>query len=252
MIDTQFAKHYPTPGRAAAAVRNYRWIAQYAPPLRQPELRRTGPLSLTFEQVEGRPAGPHDLTRLAELLGNAHGTAWTKDLAFATLRIPHRFRDGAVFEDYLRPRQVTLRRRLEQGYLTSTEALHTTLTLLDKTAEGPCAFYKDSNLRNFIITAADELVTVDTDDLTLAPMGYDLAKLVATLLLTHGALSRDAIDEALAAYNGAARRHDAQLGTTDRERLDAFLALHATFTAPYIGRNGYRHSWPDVCPQETS
>ncbi|MCX5317805.1 hypothetical protein [Streptomyces sp. NBC_00154] len=118
------------------------------------------------------------------------------------------------------------------------------LTLLEKTAEGPTAFYKDSNPRNFIITEAGDVYTVDTDDLTLAPMGYDPAKLIATLVLTYGPLPAPAIDSALRAYNEAAERHDPQLGTTDRERLDDFLALHAVLTAPYAGRNGYRHSWP--------
>lgn len=244
MTRLPFTKHYETPERTAAAVRHYRWIARHAKPLRQPGLSVIGPLSLTFERVEGRPAGPEDLPRLAALLGDAHGAAWTSDLALAALHTPHRFQDGTVFEDYLRPRQVALRRRLEQGHLPDKAGLQAMLELLEKSAEGPSSFYKDSNPRNFIVTEADDIVTVDTDDLTLAPMGYDLAKLIAALLLTHGALPRDAIDTALTAYNEAAQSHDARLGTTDRERLDDFLTLHAVLTAPYIGRNGYRYSWP--------
>ena len=44
-------------------------------------------------------------------------------------------------------------------------------------ADGPAAFYKDANPRNFLITPAGHPVTIDFDDLTLAPFGYDLAKL---------------------------------------------------------------------------
>ncbi|MFC8291129.1 hypothetical protein ACFUJ0_00785 [Streptomyces sp. NPDC057242] len=136
-----------------------------------------------------------------------------------------------------------MRRRLEQGYLPDRVALHAMLTLLEKTAEGPTAFYKDSNPRNFIITEAGDVYTVDTDDLTLAPMAYDLAKLIATMVLTYGPLPTPTIDSALHAYNEAAERHDPRLGTTERERLDDFLALHAVLTAPYAGLNGYRYSW---------
>lgn len=243
-MSDQFTKHYAKPERTAAAVRHYRWLARHAEPLRQPALNVIGPLSLTFEHIDGRPVRPDDLPRVAAMMGDAHGTAWTTDLATATLHTPHRFQDGTVFADYLTPRQTALQRRLDQGYLPNRTALRAMLDLLEKTASGPCAFYKDSNPRNFIITAAGDIFTVDTDDLSLAPMGYDLAKLIATLLLTYGPLTSNAIDAGCDAYNQALRQHDPRLDTTDRERLDDFLALHAALTAPYRGRNGYRHSWP--------
>ncbi len=75
-------------------------------------------------------------------------------------------------------------------------------------------------------------------------MGYDLAKLIVTLHLTYGPLPDQAVTDALLAYNAAALRHDARLGTTDRNQLDSSLALHAVLTAPYIGRNGYHYSLP--------
>ncbi|MGX1134968.1 hypothetical protein RKD49_007158 [Streptomyces glaucescens] len=246
----QFTKHYETPGRVASAARHHAWLAEHARPLRLPALTVVGPTSLTYEWIDGRPARTEDLSALAGLLGDAHGAAWTTDLRPAALNRPHRFRDGIAFGDYIGPRQAALRRRLEQGYLPDRAALHALLTLLEKTAEGPTAFYKDSNPRNFIITEADEIYTVDTDDLTLAPMGYDLAKLIASLVLTYGPLPAPAIDSALRAYNEAAVRHDPRLGITDRERLDDFFALHAVLTAPYAGRNGYRYSWsPRPCTQ---
>ncbi|MEU7033675.1 phosphotransferase [Streptomyces sp. NPDC046237] len=242
MTIRRFTKRYETPGKVASAARHHAWLAEHARPLRLPVLTVIGPTSLTYEWIDGRPAQPEDLLTLAGLLGDAHGAAWTSDLRPAALNTPHRFQDATVFGDYIGPRQAALRRRLQQGYLPDRVALHAMLTLLEKTAEGPTAFYKDSNPRNFIITEAGDIYTVDTDDLTLAPMGYDLAKLIATLILTYGPLPTDSVDASLHAYNEAAARHDTRLGATDRERLDDSLALHAVLTAPYAGRNGYRHS----------
>ncbi|MFF0559859.1 phosphotransferase [Streptomyces sp. NPDC004266] len=245
-----FTKRYEAPERVASAARHHAWLAEHARPLRLPALTVVGPTSLTYEWVDGRPARPEDLLALAALLGDAHGAAWTTDLRPASLNTPHRFRDGIAFGDYIGPRQTALRRRLEQGYLPDRGALHKMLTLLEKTAEGPTAFYKDSNPRNFLITEAGDIYTVDTDDLTLAPMAYDLAKLIATLVLTYGPLSAATIDSALRAYNEAAERHDPRLGTADRERLDDCLALHAVLTAPYAGRHGYRDTWTArPCPR---
>ncbi|MGW0332230.1 phosphotransferase [Streptomyces sp. NPDC003011] len=246
----QFTKHYETSRHVASAARHHAWLAEHARALRLPALTAVGPTSLTYEWIDGRPAGTEDLLTLAGLLGDAHGAAWATDLRPASLNTAHHFRDGIAFGDYVGPRQTALRRRLEQGYLPGRVALHAMLTLLEKTAVGPTAFYKDSNPRNFIITEAGDIHTVDTDDLTLAPMAYDLAKLIATLCLTYGPLPTPAVDSALRAYNEAVERHDPWLGTTDRERLDDFLALHAVLTAPYAGRNGYRCSWaPRPCPR---
>ncbi|WP_330457444.1 phosphotransferase [Streptomyces sp. NBC_00820] len=241
---TPFTKHYATWERATRAVRHYRWINEHAKPLRQPALHAVGSDSLTFERIEGRSVRPEDLPRMAELLGHAHGAAWASDLQSASLGTPHRFQDGTTFDDYLSPREIALRRRHEQGYLPNKAALYAMLSLLKATAQGPCAFYKDSNPRNFIVTSTQDIVAVDTDDLSLAPMGYDLAKLIAALHLTYGPLTDQAVNAALHAYNAAARSHGARLGTTDRGQLDSFLGLHAVLTAPYVGRNGYHYSLP--------
>lgn len=249
MTVIHFTKHYESPDQVAAAARHYTWIAAHAQPLRQPALTVVGPTSLTFDRIEGRPAQQGDLPRLARLLGDAHGTAWASDLRPAALNMPHPFRDGMLFGDYVSPREVALRKRLEQGYLPDKIALHAMLALLEKTAEGPTAFYKDSNPRNYVITEDGTVFVVDTDDLTLAPFAYDLAKLIATLIMTYGPLPAHATADALDSYNEAASRHDAGLGTTDRERLNDFLALHSVLTAPYAGRNGYRYGWPFQRPR---
>ncbi|MGW1194404.1 phosphotransferase [Streptomyces sp. NPDC002536] len=244
MIPTCFIKSYRGTRQAAEAARHYHWLATHARPLLQPTLTATAPASLTFAWIEGRHAAPHDLPRLAGMLGDAHGAAWTSDLHHASLAMPHAFRDGALFPDYVACREVALRKRLEQGYLPDASVLAMLVTLLEETAEGPVAFYKDSNPRNFLITADGTIFTVDTDDLTLAPFGYDLAKLITALIMTHGPIKPPDIGRALDLYNEAASRHDARLGTTDLQRLHAFLTLHVHLTAPYVGRNGYRFSVP--------
>lgn len=249
MTKEQFTKFYATPAQIDSAVRHHWWLTEHAHPMQLPAFVVIGPGSLTYRRIEGRPVQPDDLPALATLLGHAHGSAWESDLHTADLAVPHRFQDGTAFADYLTPRRTALQHRLEQGHLPNKAALHAALALLEKTAEGPTAFYKDSNPRNFLITPAGTVVTVDTDDLTLAPMAYDLAKLIATLLLTYGPLPELAIGTALDAYNEAAGHHDTRLGVTDRHRLDDFLALHAVLTAPYIGRHGYSYGWPPTYPR---
>ncbi|MFE0187612.1 phosphotransferase [Streptomyces sp. NPDC059008] len=239
----QFTKDYETPAQAAAAARHYGWLASHAKPLQQPALTAVGSTSLTFEFIDGRHARREDLLRLAELLGDAHGAAWASDLHRSQLDRPYAFRDVTLFKDFRSCREAALRKRLKQGFLPNTSALHAMLTLLERSAEGPAAFYKDCNPRNFLITKGGRVFSIDTDDLTLAPFGYDLAKLIATLIMTHGPITPPDIAAALDGYNRAAARHDARLGTTSRERLGSFLALHAVLTAPYVGRHGYHYRW---------
>ncbi|MFM9442615.1 phosphotransferase [Streptomyces acidiscabies] len=236
-----FTKHYPTTAQAAAAVRHHQWLATHAGPLRQPELTAIAPQSLTFARIEGRHATPDDLPVLAGLLGDAHGAAWSDRLYQTSMITPdHHFADGTPFGAYLAPRQAALRERRRCGFLPSDTALTSMLTILEESAEGRAAFYKDSNLRNFLITDDGAVFAVDPDQLTLAPFGYDLAKLVLSMILTYGPQPAHITDEALAAYNAAAHRHHLALGTTSRARFDDFMALHAVLTAPYLGRNGYR------------
>ncbi|WP_435244388.1 phosphotransferase [Streptomyces sioyaensis] len=243
MMPFQFTKHYESPAKATTAARHYAWLASHAKPLRQPALTVVGPTSLTFEYIDGRHARTQDLPRLAELLGDVHGAAWASDLHRARLDKLYEFRDLTLFKDFRSCREVALHNRLEQGFLPDTSALNAMLTLLERSTEGPAAFYKDCNLRNFLITEDGTIFSVDTDDLTLAPFGYDLAKLITTLIMTHGPIHPPDIEAALNSYNHAAARHDAQLGATSRERLGDFLSLHAVLTAPYAGRHGYRYGW---------
>jgi hypothetical protein len=240
MKPSRFTKQYGSPERCQTAVRHYAWLAQHATPVRLPALRAIGPTSLVFDFIDGRHAQPADLPLLAAHLGDVHGSAWANDLHRARLSVPHVPGEGLVLADYPASRLQALGARHRAGFLATDAALSAARDLLARTVSGPAAFYKDANPRNFLITD-DAVFTIDIDDLTLAPFGYDLAKLIVTLAMTYGDLSPVAVREALDRYNQAAAAYDDSLGRTDSGRLDAFMELHRILTAPYLGRGGYRH-----------
>ena len=114
--------------------------------------------------------------------------------------------------------------------------------LLRDAAQGPVAIYKDCNPRNFLITTSGP-VTVDFDQVSLAPFGYDLAKLVVTFAMTYGAVSRNAVEAALRAYQTAANRHHPGLCGIGMPELREGAEIHHILTSGYLGRHGYRHGW---------
>jgi Ser/Thr protein kinase RdoA (MazF antagonist) len=113
---------------------------------------------------------------------------------------------------------------------------------------GEAAFYKDANLRNFVITPDGLPVTVDFDDLTLAPFGYDLAKLVVTLAMTYGALPGELIAAALCAYNTAAARQSAALPNVTWAELMNWAEIHHILTSRYAADGRYPYRWHEVRP----
>lgn len=240
MTTTQYIKHYSTAERCQTAVRNYMWLVQHVPPVRLPALQAIGTTSLAFEFVHGRHAQPSDLPRLATHLGDAHGASWVDGLYRAQLDTTHVPGQGLEVPDFPSSRRKALAARHSAGFLPTTADLDASLTLLAETGSGPAAFYKDTNPRNFLLTA-DTVVTIDVDDLTLAPFGYDLAKLIVTLTMTYGPLPANAVRDALDRYNHAAAEHHESLGHTGPERLTGFMHLHGILTAPYLGRGGYKH-----------
>ncbi|WP_051951213.1 phosphotransferase [Actinacidiphila yeochonensis] len=244
MTRAQYVKRYPTAERCQTAVRNYMWLVQHAAPVRLPALQAIRPTSLTFELVQGRHAQPSDLPRLATHLGDVHGATWMNDLHRAQLGAVHVPSTELEVPDYPSSRQKALAARHAAGFLPTTADLDASLALLAQTAIGPAAFYKDTNPRNLLITA-NAVVTIDFDELTLAPFGYDLAKLIVTLAMTYGPLPANALRDALDRYNQAAAHHHERLGRTDMGQLSAFMSLHGVLTAPYLGRHGYRFRAPN-------
>ncbi|MGH3754923.1 MAG: phosphotransferase, partial [Pseudonocardiaceae bacterium] len=182
MTTAVFVKRYRDPDRAAAARVHLEWLAKLGCGVRLPALRSAGSHHLVFEHLGDSRPGPDDLGALAEALGRLHAAAWTRHLRSARLDEPFPAPGGLVISDF-----VTARRK----------ALHR----MPMPAAGlPVAIYKDANIRNFLLT--DTCVAlVDFDDLTLAPFGYDLAKLVVTTAMTHGPLDPRRLEAALEVYN---------------------------------------------------
>jgi hypothetical protein len=236
-----FIKSYPTAAACAAAHAHHRWLSTVATPLHLPTITSSELRQLSFERVPGRHAKPADLVSLAALLGNAHGTAWITALHNARLDRTYPLGGGLSISDFLSPRLAALGR---QGHIPAAAGTR----VLRDAVDGPAAFYKDTNPRNVLITRSGPVV-VDFDDLSLAPFGYDLAKLIVTLAMTFGPLPRAMVGQALSAYNTAAAAHAAHLGATTLRQLLAFAEVHHAFTARYLGRGGYRYPWPEVRPR---
>ncbi|MGH8965747.1 MAG: phosphotransferase, partial [Actinomycetes bacterium] len=117
---------------------------------------------------------------------------------------------------------------------------------LEAAADSPACLYKDSNPRNFLITdtaTTSECVLVDFDVLTLAPAGYDLAKLIVTLTMTHGPLPNTQLQATRAAYNTALTDAPTRLRPVPWTALMTWANIHHILTSPYLGRGGYRHHW---------
>ncbi|MGH8895836.1 MAG: phosphotransferase [Egibacteraceae bacterium] len=247
---TRYTKHYQDASACRTALANYHWLASLGGPLRLPRLLSAGQRLLHFEFVHGRTAVPDDLRDLAGHLGNLHGAAYVDQLHRARLDTPYTTADGHHIPDFLTPRVQVLRQRLDSDAVAQPRLDTAQATaLLRQAAAGPAALYKDANPRNFLITPNGP-VTLDVDDLTLAPFGYDLAKLIVTLAMTHGRFSWRSVGYALAAYNAAANRHRPGLGHVTWPDLMAWTEIHHILTSPYLGAGGYQHSWHTLAGPE--
>lgn len=239
----RFTKRYPNAESCRHAASNYRWLASLGTPLRLPRLLGTRPRHLDFEFVDGRPAEPADLAALAAHLGDAHGAAFTTTLQRAHLDEPFITQDGHLIPDFLSRRSDTVRQLLDQRRVPSPQfGPEQATAILRDAARGPTAIYKDCNPRNFLISSTG-VVTIDFDQVGLAPFGYDLAKLVVTLAMTHGVFPRESIYDALKAYNAAVHRHHPMLGVITMPELREWAEIHHILTSGYLGRHGYRHGW---------
>lgn len=227
MTATPFVKHYTDPQRLAAARAHRDWLATLDSAVRIPHLHEISGHELVLEHLGHHQPGPGDLGVLAAALGKLHAAAHTSQLHTARLDAPFTTSGSLVITDFVTPRREQLDRMPVPW------------------AGLPVAFYKDANIRNFLLTDTGAAI-VDFDDLTLAPFGYDLAKLIVSTAITHGHLDPDAVDTALEIYN----THTAPAGDTacPIQRLHAYAEFHHLCTARYLHRNGYRHAWPNVRP----
>lgn len=231
MTGPVFIKHYSTPERATAARAHRDWVAGLESGVRVPALRLAQPYLLVFEHLGHRRPGRADLGVLAQALGQLHAAAHTRQLHAARLDEPFTTPGGLVIPDFVRPRRKALDR------------------IPLPVAGMPVAFYKDANIRNFLLTDHG-VALLDFDDLTLAPFGYDLAKLLLSTAMTHGRPDACEVWCALEIYN----THTTQAAghpSCPPERLQLYTEFHHLLTARYLHHHGYRHPWPQVRPWPT-
>lgn len=243
VTDTTVTKTYPDPAACSRALAHYRFLQPLPGLFIVPELLEATATRLTFRAVAGSPSAPRDLTAIASALGRLHRTAHDRHLRAARLNTPAVI-DGMPVPAFDDPhRRAKLRARIDSGE-------HTLLTpaaiagLFAAAPTWPAAIYKDCNPRNFVVPDRGPVALLDFDDLTLAPFGFDLAKLIVTTAMTHGELPAGLAAAALVAYNGP-------LAVEQRcpaARLAGMCEVHHLLTASYLGRNGYHHPWPDVRP----
>jgi hypothetical protein len=244
-----FTKTYANAQAQQQSLAHHRWIAQANPDVLLPAIVQVRSTAIDFEHLEGRHGGPDDLVALADLLGHQHATAHAGELHAARLHAPHIV--GAItIAGFADGRRERLHQLLASGEvpepLVDLEAID---SWLDLAATLPAAFYKDANPRNFLISDT-AVAVIDFDSLTLAPFGYDLAKLVVTTAMTTGPIPEATIRLALDTYNHHLRRRG--IPACSVREFAAWTEFHHVLTTPYLGTNGYRFSWHTTRPAWTT
>jgi Ser/Thr protein kinase RdoA (MazF antagonist) len=242
----KFVKRYPDGSARRRAENHYRWLAGLGSPLLLPELCAATRLDLCFEHIDGRHARPADLTMLAAHLGDVHGTAYSWELHDARLGRPFRAAGGYLMPSFPEGRADAVERELRSGHVPDAALTVDQAQRLLTSADGPAAFYKDANPRNFLVTPIGNLVTIDVDDLTLAPFGYDLAKLVVSLAMTYGPLPAPIVTNALTAYNTATAAHGRALPGVAWDELMNWAEIHHILTSRYAADGRYAYQWNEV------
>jgi hypothetical protein len=247
-VSGHYVKRYASAPARNRAEANYRWLTRLQGPAHLPELRYSGERELCFQHVEGRHALPADLTMLAAHLGDVHGSVHQAELRKAELPRPYRAAGAQLLPSFPAGRLAAIERELAAGHVPNPRLTISQACRLITSADGPAAFYKDANPRNFLITPDGTPVTIDFDDLTLAPFGYDLAKLIVTLTMTHGPIPSPAITEALNAYNSTVAGNCPNLTPVSWDELMSWAEIHHILTARYAGDGRYPFPWDQVRP----
>lgn len=234
-----FTKLYSTPERAEAAAQHHNWLAGHEPLLRVPSLLAIDGRRLQFAHIDGRHPGPGDLPALAEHLGVLHAGLHRRELHSARLDTPFTTATGLVIPDFPSSRRAAVADRLARGLVPEPGFSPADADRI-LTSHHPAAVYKDTNIRNILITDTGP-VHVDFDDLTLAPVGYDLAKLFLSAAMTHGPAAIQRVPEATERYDRALTV--ASLPACGDQQIAGWLEIHHILTAHYVGRHGYKHLW---------
>ncbi len=245
-----FVKRYRTSVEVDTALGHYRWLVGLAADIDFPALVGHTARTVEFEHFPGRTARPADLPTVAAALGRLHRTARRRGLDHALGNSRYKTASGLVLDAFAGPRRSRLHAVLRQGLAPNSPLSHRTVDQwLDHAAELPVALYKDANPRNVLISDHRGLVLVDFDSLTLAPVGYDLAKLLVTTAMTYGALPCSAAEETITTYS---EQLDLDPPACSMAEIIAWSEFHHLLTHVHLGRHGYRHAWPAVRPWPAS
>jgi len=223
MSPSVWTKHYRSVAHARRAVVNYRWLAGRG--LSVPALAAAHDRDVIWERIDGRHARGHeDILQVAATLGS-----WHRRLAKVELS------ENVTLPRFLLTRARMLRRSTVPGAALSAADVPRLLAAAERCLP---SVYKDLNVRNVLIDG-DRVMHVDFDDLTLAPAGYDLAKLVVTYAMSHGV--RPHAERVLAAYNEAA---GVELCAATEFVL--WMEMHHILTFRYLADGHYAYSWPSL------
>jgi hypothetical protein len=221
-------KRYNSTADLWRAVDNHHWLAAAGLPVPQLIKIEATTGSLGFERVEGRHATSiTDLEQVATQLGH-----WHRRLARGSLASETGSPSLRRIEPFLPSREQPLRTLQVPGRLIDASKIGAVAALA---GQSPTSVYKDVNVRN-VLVGEGEIHHVDFDDLSLAPAGYDLAKLLVSWAMTHG--SRPPIESLLSTYNGAADR-----GFCDPDAFAVWIEIHHVLTSRYVNGGSYRYLW---------
>lgn len=240
MTDT-WIKIYPSDEDSARAAGHYNWINDTGH-LALPELLRRDGHQLTFTRIDGRHPTPLDLPYVGRALARFHAAA-QQHLGGVSAGQPHHTRHGITIPAFTYRRQQRLLELIAAPWRSTWLTPGRVQTWMDHAARRPAAVYKDANVRNFLITHT-RTIAIDFDTLTLAPLGYDLAKLVVSAAMTYGPLPAALPHRTLAEYNAILSAFGLPGCTT--EEFDTWTEVHHILTSPYQGTNGYRYTWSTV------
>ncbi|MEO5877939.1 MAG: phosphotransferase, partial [Streptosporangiaceae bacterium] len=234
-MNKTWSKTYPTRTAAEAAAGNHTWISEVGQ-LTIPDLLHQNEREIVFAHISGQHVTPDDLTAVAGCLARFHAAAH-QHLTGARTNEPHQTSRGTILTGFSEHREQRLLDLLAapsppDTWLTSGRVR----AWITHAAGLPAAVYKDANVRNFLLTPS--IVAVDFDTVTLAPLGYDLAKLLVSAAMTYGPLDAGLVSACLHTYNELLSA--AGLRNCTNEQFSTWAEMNHVLTSPYIGRNGYR------------
>jgi Ser/Thr protein kinase RdoA (MazF antagonist) len=219
------------------ALKHYCWIRELVPHAVPALIDKSEQYNtLSFESL--RPAEHIDATSLL------NATAVLAEFHAAAIERTSGGMPKGSLLDFESPRRKPLLEAFGSRNTNSPIRIDDLDRVFELAASGPSCVYKDANFRN-MLNSKGRIYFVDFDDLTKAPIGYDLAKLWMTLKMSDPLLPNQTLLSCLATYN-----HRLSV-KTNLEELSVWLELNWLLTQRYVGTN-YLNRWPDLRPNEVA